>query len=54
VWGWIVAVGLYLLSIGLFRWLGGIAAAGDAVQRWGRAVAERHRQRLVSTPRDRA
>jgi hypothetical protein len=49
MWGsiWIVAV--YLLSISLFRWLGGIGAAADAIQRWGHAVGERRRRSISST-----
>jgi hypothetical protein len=38
---WIGIVLLYLLGMGLFRWLGGISAAGDALSQWGRATAER-------------
>jgi hypothetical protein len=45
-WIWIVA--LYVLAIGLFRWLGGIGAAADAIASWGRASAERHRRRIAS------
>lgn len=40
-WIWIPA--LYVLAFGLFAWLGGIAAAGDAIARWGRETAERRR-----------
>ena len=40
-WIWIPA--LYVLAFGLFGWLGGIAAAGDAIARWGRETAERRR-----------
>jgi hypothetical protein len=36
---WIVAVVLYVVGIGVFRWLGGVAAAGDALREWGRAAA---------------
>ena len=45
-WIWIPA--LYALAFGLFGWLGGISAAGDAIARWGRATAE-HRRAAVST-----
>jgi len=38
---WIAIALLYLLGMGLFRWLGGIAAAGDALSQWGRSTAER-------------
>ena len=42
-WIWIPV--LYVLAFGLFGWLGGIAAAGDAIARWGRETAERRRLR---------
>jgi hypothetical protein len=45
---WIVIGVLYVASVGLFRWLGGVAAAGDAISRWGRATAERRRRRQAS------
>ena len=35
--GWIVIGVLYVLSIGGFRWLGGIGAAGEALRQWGRS-----------------
>ena len=44
MWGWIWIIALYVLSIGLFRWLGGIGAAANAIQRWGHATAERKRR----------
>jgi hypothetical protein len=44
---WIVIGVLYVLSISLFRWLGGVASAGDAIARWGRSTAERRRRRAV-------
>jgi hypothetical protein len=40
-WIWIPA--LYVLAFGLFAWVGGIPAAGDAIARWGRETAERRR-----------
>jgi hypothetical protein len=48
MFGWIVTGVLYVLGIGLFRWLGGIGAAMDAIEQWGRASAERHRR--VTSP----
>jgi hypothetical protein len=39
---------LYVLGIGFFRWLGGVASASDAIARWGRATAERRRS--LETP----
>jgi len=35
----IVAVVLYLFAIGMFRWLGGFASAGEALRDWGSATA---------------
>jgi hypothetical protein len=41
---WILIGVLYVLSIGGFRWLGGIGAAGEALRQWGRSrAAERGR-----------
>ena len=45
---WILIGLLYLFSIGLFRWLGGVAAASDAIASWGRATAEKRRRALAS------
>ena len=45
---WILIGLLYLVSIGLFRWLGGVAAASDAIASWGRATAEKRRRALAS------
>ena len=47
MWEWILIIVLYMLGIGFFRWLGGVGAAADAIQRWGHATAER-RQRTSS------
>jgi hypothetical protein len=44
MWGWLLTGFLYVLGIGFFRWLGGIGAAADALERWGRATAERRRR----------
>jgi hypothetical protein len=35
--GWILIAVLYLVGIGLFRFVGGVGSAGEAFQRWGRA-----------------
>ena len=48
MWDWIWIAALYVLGLGLFRWLGGIAAAADAIASWGRATGERHRRRAAS------
>jgi len=44
VWGWIWIVVLYVLGMSFFRWLGGLDAAANAIQRWGHATAERRRR----------
>ena len=36
MWEWIVIVGLYALGMGLFHVLGGLRAAGEAIENWGR------------------
>jgi len=36
MWDLLVIGILYVLSVGLFRWLGGFGAAGDAFRVWGR------------------
>jgi len=33
---WIITGALYVLGMGLFRILGGIGAAGEALRNWGR------------------
>jgi hypothetical protein len=44
MWSWLLIGALYVLGIGFFRWLGGVASAGDAIARWGRSTAERKRE----------
>jgi len=44
MWSWIGIGVLYVLGMGFFRWLGGIAAAADAIQRWGTTSAARRRR----------
>jgi fermentation-respiration switch protein FrsA (DUF1100 family) len=41
MWGWLVIAVLYVVGIGFFRWLGGLGAAANAIQRWGQSVGER-------------
>lgn len=38
---WIVIAILYLLVLVLFRGLGGVAGAGDAIRRWGSHASSR-------------
>jgi hypothetical protein len=37
MWTVVLIAVLYVLAVGLFRWLGGFAAAGEACRRWGQA-----------------
>ncbi len=46
MWNWIMVGSLYLLGMGIFSLLGGLGAAGEALQRWGESVA--HHKRTVS------
>jgi hypothetical protein len=46
---WIVVIVFYLFGIGIFRLLGGVGAASEALQRWGRATAEKRRRRISAT-----
>ena len=36
---WIVALVFYLFALAVFRGLGGLAAAGETLRRWGRATS---------------
>jgi hypothetical protein len=36
---WFVLGSGYLLALGLFTWLGGIARAGEALRHWGRSAS---------------
>jgi len=47
MWDWIWIGILYVLGMGFFRWLGGIGAAADAIQRWGHATGERRRRTSI-------
>jgi hypothetical protein len=47
---WLGIGALYVLGIGFFHWLGGVAAASDAIASWGRETAERRRRRSLATP----
>jgi hypothetical protein len=46
VWDWVIVGTLYAVGIGLFQLLGGFAAAGRAIQRWGRAESIRRAKRM--------
>jgi hypothetical protein len=45
-WDWVIVGALYAVGVGLFRLLGGFAAAGRAIQQWGRAESIRRAKRL--------
>jgi hypothetical protein len=46
--GWIAIGVLYVLNVAFLRWLGGVGAAGEAISRWGRAVADLRRGHTLS------
>jgi hypothetical protein len=46
---WIAIVVLYISTVLLFRWLGGIASAGEAFRSWGEASSRIRRQRVSSS-----
>jgi hypothetical protein len=37
MWSWIVVLVLYAVGMGLFHVLGGLRAAGEAIESWSRA-----------------
>ncbi len=39
MWRWVIIGLLYLIGMGFFRQLGGIRAAGETFQRWGKAAS---------------
>lgn len=43
---WVVVIVLYVGGIGFFHFLGGIRAAGEAFERWGRESSRRRRAKL--------
>jgi hypothetical protein len=47
---WIVIGVLYACGLLFFQLLGGIAAAGRAIERWGRESSIRHLERSGHTP----
>jgi hypothetical protein len=44
MWQLIVTAALYVFGIAFFRIIGGVAAAGEAVRRWGASEAWRRRR----------
>jgi hypothetical protein len=50
MWTWILIIGGYAFSIFFFCLLGGIGAASDAIQSWGRSTAQRALDRSGASP----
>lgn len=48
MWSWIVVAALYVIGMGLFHMLGGLASAAEALRAWGEA-ASRSRGRVASS-----
>jgi hypothetical protein len=46
---WILIAVLYVLVIGLFRFLGGFGSAGEAFRQWGRASSTDRLDRCTSS-----
>jgi hypothetical protein len=46
---WIVVLVLYAVGMGLFHIFGGLRAAGDAIENWGRASAAGREEQLSSS-----
>jgi hypothetical protein len=51
MWGWIAVVALYAVGMGFFHVLGGLRAAGEALERWGHATAIERLRRMSSESR---
>jgi hypothetical protein len=46
VWDWILIGVLYVLGMGFFHWLGGLASAAEAITDWSRRTSPKRRQKL--------
>jgi hypothetical protein len=49
MWSWIVVGVLYVLGMGFFHLIGGLGAAADAFERWGRHAATARRRRAPAS-----
>jgi hypothetical protein len=49
MWDWIVILVLYALGMGFFHLLGGLGAAADALQQWGRAMSDSRSRREAAS-----
>jgi hypothetical protein len=48
---WVIVAALYMIGIGFFQLLGGLASAAQAIQRWGHASSvQRARERGLLPP----
>jgi hypothetical protein len=45
MWGWIAVLVLYVLGMGFFHVLGGLNAAAEAFERWGRTSSNKRLKR---------
>jgi hypothetical protein len=52
MWQLIVTAALYVFGIAFFRIIGGVAAAGDALRRWGASEAVRRRRYVDAFQRE--
>ena len=50
MWTWLIIIGGYAFSMFFFHILGGLAAASDAIQTWGRRSAERAVEESGASP----
>jgi hypothetical protein len=50
MWTWVLIVGGYAFSMFFFHILGGLAAASDAIQSWGRSTSERALEKSGASP----
>ncbi len=50
MWTWVLIIGGYAFSMFFFHILGGLAAASDAIQTWGRRTAERAIEERGASP----
>jgi len=47
--GWIVTLALYVVGMGLFHILGGLGAAGEAIEDWARSMTGSRAERASSS-----
>jgi hypothetical protein len=52
VWTWVIIVVGYAVSLFAFQILGGISAAGRAIENWGRSSSERRLEKSGLSPQN--